>query len=173
VEERQGAAVQLHGKRVLAQLGAMFRVCTGAVRGQRVGLLAALHAGRAIRLEGHRVGAYQLKRLAHALRQSLHAQLGAELLAHLGNRLLPALASGAEVGRSGLVAVKLGDEFVEPLAGCWGLCYTRHVKTPRERGLRRGLAARVAKPSATSPFVLPTIIPNGKIKLKENLYHMV
>ena len=131
LEQGQGTAVQLDGQRVLAQLGAVLRVRAGAVWGQGVGLLAALHAGGAVRLEGHRVGAHQLKRLAHALWQDLHAQLGAELRFDLRYGLLPALASGAEAGGclgcwGGLVAEEFGDEFVEALAGSWGLCYTCH-----------------------------------------------
>jgi len=62
------------------------------------------------------------QRLAHALRQDLDAQLGAELLAYLRYDLLPARASGAEGG--GLVTVELGNEGVEVLAGSGGLCYT-------------------------------------------------
>jgi hypothetical protein len=77
------------------------------------------------------VGAHQLERLAQALWQDLHAQLGAQLLADLGDSLLPALVSSAEaggcLGRWGrLVAEEFGDEFVKALAGCLGLCYTGH-----------------------------------------------
>ena len=131
MEEGEGTAVQLDGERVLAQLGTVLGIRTGALWGQGVGLLAALHAGATIRLEGHRVGAHQLQPLAHALWQDLDAQFRAELLAHVRNGLLPALASGAEASRGlerrgGWVAEELGDEFVEALAGCGGLCYTRH-----------------------------------------------
>jgi len=59
-------------------------------------LLAALDAGAAVRLEGDRVGADQLKGLAHAFRQDLDAQFGAELLFDLRDGLLPALVSSAE-----------------------------------------------------------------------------
>ena len=54
--------------RVFAQLGAVLGVRTGAVRSQGVGLLAALDAGAAVRVEGDRVRAHQVKRLAYALR---------------------------------------------------------------------------------------------------------
>jgi len=64
--------VQLDREGVFAELGAVLGVRTGAVGGQRIGLFAALHAGGAIRLERHRVGAHELKRLAQALRQDLH-----------------------------------------------------------------------------------------------------
>ena len=87
MEERHSTAVQLDRQRVLTQLAAVFGVGTVAVWRQGVGLLAALHAGAAVRVQGDGVGVYELQRLAHAVREHLHVEFGAELLFDLADGL--------------------------------------------------------------------------------------
>ena len=92
VEQGQCPAVQLDGERMRAELGPVRGVGAGAVRRQAIGLLPALHAGGAIRVEGHGVGQDQCQRLVQAVGQDLDAEFRTQLLAHLGDGVLPALS---------------------------------------------------------------------------------
>lgn len=79
-----------------------------------------------------------------ALREDLDAQFRVELLAHLCDDILPALAGSAAVSRGlghggGLVAEEFGDEVGEPLAGCGSLWYTG---SHGDSSVRRGVTAR-------------------------------
>jgi hypothetical protein len=146
-------------------------VCAGALWGESVGLLAALHAGSAIRVQGDGGGLYQFQRLAQALRQDLHAQFGAQLLFDLRYGLLPALASRAQAGGSGFVAVKLGDKFVEVLAGGGGLCYTGHRNFSLRGGFRGGLRRNFSRVSLqVLSFYLLKIIRYCIVVFNINLY---
>jgi hypothetical protein len=110
-----------------AELGPVRRVGAGAVRRQAIGLLPALDAGGAIRVEGDGVGQDQGECLVQAVGQDLDAEFRTELLAHPGDGVVPALVGRASARRKrqrggGLVAEELGDEGGEWLAGCRGVC---------------------------------------------------
>jgi hypothetical protein len=73
-------------------------VGAGAVRRQVIGLFATLHTGGAIRVEGHSVGQHQREGFVQAIGQDLDAEFRPQLLAHLGDGILPGRL-GREVTR--------------------------------------------------------------------------
>ena len=126
VEQGQCPTVELNGQGMLAELGPVRGVGAGAIRRQAIGLLPALDAGDAIRVEGHRVGQDQCQRLVQAIGQDLDAEFRTQLLAYLGDGVLPALSAVGLLAGSGDAGVdwspkQLGDEGGEWLAGCWGV----------------------------------------------------
>jgi hypothetical protein len=79
-----------------AEFGPVRGVGAGALRRQVIGLLAALHAGGTIRVEGHGRGEDQCQCLVEAIGQDLDAEFRPQLLAHLGDGSLP-----VRLGREG------------------------------------------------------------------------
>jgi hypothetical protein len=77
------------------------------------------------------VGQDQCQRLVQALGQRLDAEFRTQLLAHLGDGILPALVGRATVSSGlrcggGLSAKELGNEGGEWLADRWGVWETCH-----------------------------------------------
>ena len=95
VEQGKCPAVQLDGQCMLAEFGPVRGVGAGAVRRQAIGLLLALDAGGAIGVEGHGVGQHQGEGFVQAVGQDFDLEFRAQLLAHLGDGVVPALVGRA------------------------------------------------------------------------------
>ena len=78
-EQGQRTAVQLDRQGMRAELGAVGGVGARALRRQAVGLLPALHARRAIRVEGVGMGEDQCQRLVQAIGQDLDVEFRPQL----------------------------------------------------------------------------------------------
>jgi len=94
------------------------------------------------------VGQHQREGFVQALRERLDVEFRMQLLAHLGDGVVPALAGRAVARRKrrrggGQVAEELGDEGGEGLAGSRGVWYSCHNNLSLVEGLRGACGATV------------------------------